>query len=95
MAERFARGTTIRISTETVDYNDTLTTPGTSITVTILKGSTTILAATPMVLSGVGKHYYRWQSLTTAAVGKYEVKITAVHTGYTSIEHDEQAFYLY
>jgi len=97
MAERFARGTTIRISTETVDYNDTLYDPGTSLTVTIIKGSTTVLTATSILgnRTSTGKYYYRWQSSPTSSTGKYQVKITAVHTGYTSIEHDEQAFYLY
>ena len=95
MAHRFARGDTIRISTETVDYTDVPTTPGTSMRVSILKGSTVVLAPTPMTLVDVGKHYYRWQSLSTSDPGKYEVKVTAVHEGYTSVEHDEQAFYLY
>lgn len=100
MAPRFSIGTTIRISCETVDYDDTLTTPdGTGgpagIQVQVLKGDTTILALTTMTTSDVGKHYYRWQSATDLTAGKYEVKFIAWHGGYRSIEHDEQAFYLY
>jgi hypothetical protein len=100
MAPRFAIGTTIRISTETVNYDDTLTTPdGTGgpagIQVTITKGSTEILALTTMTESATGKHFYRWQSATDLTSGKYQAKFVAWNGGYRSIEDDEQAFYLY
>jgi len=94
---RFAKGTTIRISAEITDYDDTLMTPDTSIKVSVEKDGTSVLAATTMPQLGeeVGKYYYRWKSLATMVVGKYETKITVVHNGYTSINHDERALYLY
>jgi len=94
---RFAKGTTIRISAEVVDYNDTLTDPSTSIKVEILKNASVILVATSMdqLDSIVGKYFYRWQSTTAMVPGKYETKITVVNDARTSIKHDERAFYLY
>ena len=94
---RFPKGTTIRISAEIADYNDTLMDPDTSIKVSVEKDGTSILAATAMsqLDAIVGKYYYRWQSTTAMVVGKYESKITVVHNARTSINHDERAFYLY
>lgn len=85
----------MRITADTTTFANVLVNP-TSITVTVFKGSTTVLAATPMVTTGeTGKYYYNWQIGADLAVGKYETKFTAVRNARTSIEHDERAFYLY
>jgi hypothetical protein len=94
MNQRFAKGTTIRIIAQVTDYEDNYVDPDT-IEVMIIRGSTTILAYTSMVKDDVGKYYYRWQSQTSDPKGKYEVKVRADRNSYTSIEHDERAFYLY
>jgi hypothetical protein len=91
----FAVGDAIRISTETVDYADEPTTPDTSIVVKIDRNGVEILAPTAMTNDGTGLHYYVWQSAADADTGKYEVYITCVDGGITSIEHDRRAFYLY
>lgn len=92
---RFAKGTAIRITANVTDYDNTYVTP-TSVTVTVFQGATVKVNAQAMTTTGsTGKYYYIWQSATTDASGKYECKVTMVRNGYTSIEHDERAFYLY
>ena len=91
----FALGDAIRISTETVDYDDELTTPGTSMQVSIYHDGTEILAPIAMTVDDPGLHHYIFQSTTDMDTGKYEVYITSVDSGVTSIEHDRNAFYLY
>ena len=91
----FAVGDAIRISTETVNYLDAPTTPGTSMTVEIYKDGTEIVAPTAMTEDVEGFHYYIYQSASDADTGKYEVYIRSVDNGITSVEHDRQAFYLY
>jgi len=92
---RFAKGTTIRITTEVADYEGNYVAP-TSIKITIFIGGTIKVSAVNMtLLTSPGRYYYLWQSLITDAPGKYEVKITAVRDSRTSIKHDERAFYLY
>jgi hypothetical protein len=92
---RFARGTTIRIRAEVTDYNDNYIDPSTSIEVQLERNGTAILAYAAMTQEDTGKYYYRWQSSTVLSTGKYECKVKAVHNSYTTIEHDERAFYLY
>lgn len=92
---RFAKGTVIRITADVTDYDNAYVTPA-SIKVTVFQGATIKVNAQSMTTTGVtGKYYYLWQSATTDAAGKYEVKVTVVRNSYTSIEHDERAFYLY
>jgi hypothetical protein len=92
---RFAKGTCIRITADVTDYDNTYVTP-TSIVVTVFQGATVKVNAQAMTTTGsTGKYYYLWQSLTTDASGKYEVKVTSVRNTRTSIEHDERALYLY
>ena len=91
---RFARGTTIRINAEVTDVDNIYVTP-TSIKVTVFIGTTIKVNALSMTQSATGKYFYQWQSATTDAAGKYEVTVTVVRNSYTSIEHDERAFYLY
>ncbi len=92
---RFARGTVIRIRAEITDYNDEYIDPSTSIEVQIERNGTAVRAYVAMTKDDVGKYYYRWQSNTSLAKGKYECKVKAVHNSYTTIEHDERAFYLF
>jgi hypothetical protein len=92
---RFARGTTIRITADVTDYDNTYVTP-TSIVVTVFQGATVKVNGLAMTTTGsTGKYYYLFQSATTDATGKYECKVTIVRNSRTSIEHDERAFYLY
>lgn len=94
-APRFAAGTTIRISAEVTNYDDDLFDPDTSIEVQVEKDGSAVQAYAAMTKDDTGKYYYRWQSLTTMDVGRYETKIKVVHNARTSIEHDESAFHLY
>lgn len=91
----FALGDAIRISTETVNYSDVLTTPDTTMTVEVYHDGTEVLAATAMTNDGAGLHHYIFQSTIDMIVGKYEVYIRSVDDTVESVEHDRNAFYLY
>lgn len=82
--EEVVAGGAVLISADTVDSDGVLTTPGTSITVTIYDpNGAAIVSAQAMTTGSTGKHTYTYQTVTTKRKGRYVVECAAVHTGTT------------
>jgi len=84
---QFYAGDTVRIQATIRDYDGTLTSPDTTtrITITGPTGTVEVAGTTDMTEASTGVYYYLWQSAVDDVEGIYRVKITAVHSTYTSL----------
>ncbi len=86
-------GETVVCSIEIKDSAGTLTSPATSMTISIIGPTeTTIVATTAMTNDSTGKYHYDYNSASTAARGVYRVTYTA--TDGTRITIQEATFEL-
>ena len=87
---RLIAGGLVVVSTETRTNGGVLTTPGTSIKITLFDPTgATALAATNMTAGSTGIYTYTFQTTTTRDPGEYTILITVVHTDGTSLFRSE------
>lgn len=78
------------ISCETRTNAGVLTTPATSIKVTLFdKFGATAQAAVAMTTSSAGIHSYAWQCTTAKPGGEYTIRVEAIHSDGTSTFRSE------
>lgn len=91
--EEVVAGGAVLIEADTVDVDDALTTPGTSITITIYDpNGAAIVSGAAMTTGSTGKHTYTYQTVTSKRKGRYTVECTCVHTGTTQKAELKGAF---
>lgn len=91
---QFKRGTVVEITAEVRSRLEVLSTP-TSITVTVKDSlAATKVSAAAMTVDSTGKYYYACQTVSNWEVGAYDVTVTIVLDGYTTILEELDLFEL-